>query len=124
VLDEWNHDGMIVIGTVLDGAAPRACTGVVAEQAGRLIPGQYLPGGGRQAILSFDAALASELDAMATLAESGATQTRVIDNISWEVRPTGWIDANGVHGYALIPGPGVVATTRLGANQLRQRDAE
>lgn len=50
VLDEWNRDSFIVQGTVREPNAIKACTGKIAEQGGRDIPGQYLPGGGKQAM--------------------------------------------------------------------------
>jgi len=49
VLDEWNHDGFIVIGTILPGHSMPACTGLIAEQAGKTLGAQYLKGGAKQA---------------------------------------------------------------------------
>ncbi len=44
VLDEWNRDGFIVVGTVGESGKVKACTGKIAEQGGKDILGQYLPG--------------------------------------------------------------------------------
>lgn len=37
--------------------------------------------------------------------------------MKYEVKPTGWTDANGIHGYINMPGPASVQTVRLGARE-------
>ena len=46
-----------MVGTVEKSGKVKACTGKIAEQGGKDIPGQYLPGGGTQAKITFDKAL-------------------------------------------------------------------
>jgi hypothetical protein len=39
--------------------------------------------------------------------------------VSFEIKPTGWKDANGTHGYSVLPeGPATVQTARLLAHAL------
>lgn len=124
VLDEWNRNGFIIVGTILDGASkPKACTGLIAEQFGSKLSGQYLSGGGKQAMLEVDSAIATELNQLGdAVIASGNAQTRVIGGISWEVRPTGWTDVNGVYGYIELPGPGALGVTRLGTRELMDKE--
>ena len=120
VLDEWNRNGYILVGTVLrDGDnLLKACTGLIAEQRGAEILGQYLPGGGKQAMLALDKAMTQQLNDLGNLAISTKSpHSQVIGDISWEVRPTGWMDVNGIHGYAKQPSEGAVQTSPLGLHE-------
>ena len=118
VLDEWNHDGYIVVGTVMHDDALKACAGKIAEQSGKLIPGQWLPGGGRQAMFHLSADGHSRLKAMGEqVVGSGAPVKFEIDGIAWEIRTTGWTDANGIHGYDLVTLKAGVQTVRLAARE-------
>ena len=100
VLDEWNRTGFIVIGTVLDGHALRACTGLIAEQSGTRIGSQYLRGGARQAMLALPSHVGAELNAIGTrLTETCTPEVLESGGVRWEFRATGWADANGRHGY-------------------------
>ncbi len=41
----------------------------------------------------------------------------------FEIRPTGWTDANGTWGYAHQPGAGSVQVARLGAREMETKDS-
>lgn len=113
MLDEWNHDGFIVVGTVLPGHSLPACTGIIAEQTGQNIGSQYLRGGAKQAMLKLPEDVASELGAAAVRAEKTGYETIVAGGVRWEFRATGWKDVNGVHGYVQPPSLGSVQIERL-----------
>jgi len=125
VLDEWNRDGFIVVGKVLPGGSPvKACTGMIAEQTAEKIGAQYLKGGGKQAMLALPADVSTEINQLAkTAMSSKSLVTKEIGGIQWEIRPTGWDDVNGVHGYLNAPGPGSVQTARLGAREIASKQA-
>lgn len=117
VLDEWNRDGFIIVGTVEESGTIKACTGKIAEQTGNKIPGQYLPGGGKQAILG-QFPSASEINAVAgEVVKDGKPRSFTADGVRWEIKPSGWTDANGIHGYDLVTGKAAVQTVRLGARE-------
>lgn len=115
VLDEWNHDGFIVIGTVLPGHSLPACTGLIAEQAGRELGVQYLKGGGKQAMLKLPADVAKQLGDAAIRTEKTGREVIEVGGVRWELRATGWTDVNGIHGYLNMPGPASTQTQRLTA---------
>jgi hypothetical protein len=123
VLDEWNHDGFIIIGEVLpDQPALLGCTGVIAEQQGDKIGVQYLAGGDKQAMLQIPAAVANRVNQLAGEVQKTKTAMKIdVGGISWQIRPTGWSDVNGVHGYLHMPGPGTVQTVRLGAKEIASK---
>ncbi|MEN1928104.1 hypothetical protein WCE37_03740 [Luteimonas sp. MJ250] len=124
VLDEWNRDGYILIGTVR-GNGPKTAVGAIAEQGGTQLPGQYLPGGGTQANFRFDRASSAQLQTLANdVIASGrpATWTDPVSGIAFEIRPTGWTDANGVWGYLHPPSAGTVQTARLGAREQASKE--
>ncbi|MCR5883311.1 hypothetical protein LRS03_10780 [Rhizobacter sp. J219] len=123
VLDEWNRDGFIVIGTVQESGKVKAVTGKIAEQTGKDIPGQYLPGGGKQAKIAFDKNMIDQLNAAGErVMATGKAEKLTSHNVSFEIKPTGWKDANGIHGYSLIPGPATVQTARLTAREYATKD--
>lgn len=118
VLDEWNRDSFIVEGTVREPNTIKACTGKIAEQIGDKIPGQYLPGGGKQAMLQ----LATDLNDLLRAAgerviSSGKPEAFERGGISWVIKPTGWKDANGIHGYDLVTLKAGIQTSRLAARE-------
>jgi hypothetical protein len=127
VLDEWNHDGFIIVGTVREEGAVKACTGKIAEQTGKDIPGQYLPGGGKQAMFELPAEGHARLYAAGeSVIATGAHAKLEVGGIAWEIKPTGWTDANGIHGYDLVALRAGVQTARLGAREeatKNERDA-
>lgn len=121
VLDEWNHDGFIVIGTILPGHSLPACTGLIAEQAGQEIGIQYLKGGGKQAMLKLPADVAKELGEAALRVEKTGYEVIETGGIHWELRATGWTDVNGIHGYLHAPGTASTQTERLAARTIASK---
>lgn len=127
VLDEWNRNGFIVVGTLQTEGAVKAVTGKIAEQTGSKIAGQYLPGGGVQAMVETEAKYINLINESAQrVISSGKTETFRAGDMVWEVRPTNWKDVNGVHGYDLVTAQAGVQTSRLGAREeatKREREA-
>lgn len=124
VLDEFNRDGFIVEGTV-HGAGPKAAVGTVAEQGGQKLPGQYLPGGGTQAVFFLDPASASQLTTLGKRVIATGKAERWVDPVSgiaFQIKPTGWTDTNGIWGYVHPPSQGTVQTMRLGAREQASKD--
>lgn len=122
VIDEWNHDGFIAVGKVKAPGEIKACTGKIAEQSGQNIPGQYLPGGGQQAMIEMAAADTAAVNAAAAqVIATGETKVLTVGGIEFTIKPTGWKDANGVWGYLRMPGVGTVQTARLGAREQAQK---
>ncbi|WP_233171934.1 hypothetical protein [Dyella sp. ASV21] len=120
VLDEFNSDGFLVIGHVTGDAGPKAAVGTVSEQLGSNIPGQYLPGGGIQAAFYLDRASAEELARLGKEVMATQKPARWLDPVSgmlFDIRPTGWNDAYGIHGYLHLPSQGTVQTVKLGARE-------
>lgn len=121
VLDEWNRDGFMVVGTIPAGQQQvKAAVGTISEQAGKKITGQYLPGGGTQAVINFATEAKDGLEEAAKEVMSTGKSRTWIDpasGITFEIRPTGWTDANGIYGYVNMPGQGSVQTVRLGARE-------
>lgn len=128
VLDEWNRDGFILEGRVLPGREEplRACVGLAAEQFSKDISSQYLPGGVTQAMIEFSKDIKWELDAYFTkVIVSKKTQRFELDGIEWELRMTGWNDANGIYGYSLEPSPvTTLITSRLAADEFMPKWSE
>lgn len=123
VLDEWNHDGYIAVGTVEESGKVKACTGKIAEQYGEKIPGQYLPGGGKQAMIDTQADLAERINAVAAeVVHDGRPRTFSAGGYSWEIKPTGWKDVNGVHGYDVVMRTAGVQTAKLGAREQASKE--
>lgn len=123
VLDEWNRDGYLLVAKVTDGNAVKACVGKISEQMGDKIPGQYLGGGGLQAVIEMDAATKAALKSAGdTVIATGKPQTIKAAGMTFELRPTGWTDANGIWGYIHMPGAGTVQTARLGAREQATKD--
>jgi hypothetical protein len=122
VKDEWNRDGYIVTATVPKKSGLKGCVGLISEQAGKDIPGQYLKGGGMQAFIEIDVNLVDKVT-QKTLLETGLdaikndaprTFTHPVSGMQFHVKPTGWHDANGIHGYGVAGKPGDVSVAKLG----------
>ncbi|KPF66948.1 hypothetical protein IP84_14000 [beta proteobacterium AAP99] len=119
VLDEWNRNGFILVGKVLDDGAIKACTGRIAEQSGSQIGAQFLHGGDKQAMFALPDAVYDQLKLageQAILTGKPAKPFRA-HGVEWEIRPTGWPDVNGVHGYSVIPDALAIQTARLGSRE-------
>ena len=121
VLDEWNADGFIVIGTVLPGHTLPACTGLIAEQAGKQIGAQYLKGGSKQAMLKLSPDAAKQLSDAAVRAEKTGHEVIEVGGVRWELRKTGWTDVNGVHGYLQAPSTASTQTQRLATEAIASK---
>ncbi|MCT8276503.1 hypothetical protein [Xanthomonas translucens] len=116
VLDEFNRNGFIVTGKVVGENGPKAVVGTVAEQAGKKLPGQYLPGGATQAFFLLDKTVSDQLTALGKRVISENRPLAWVDPVSgmrFEIKPTGWEDVNGIIGYFHTPGPTSVTTVRL-----------
>lgn len=132
VKDEWNRDGFVVIGKVPKNSNMKACTGLISEQVGTKLAGQYLGGGGMQAFFLMDRNAVSKVGnemlslnkAGEKVIESGKALTWIdpVSGMHFEIRPTGWTDANGIWGYAHHPGTATVQTARLGAREMATKD--
>jgi hypothetical protein len=113
VLDEWNHNRFIVIGTVLPGHSMPACTGLIAEQTGRKLGSQYLKGGSKQAMLKLPEDVGRNLSEAGLRVEKTGYEVFEAGGVRWELRATNWTDVNGVHGYTQAPTLGSAQTHRL-----------
>lgn len=123
VLDEWNHDTFLVVGRVASPDKVKACTGKIAEQVGKDIPGQHLPGGAQQAMFEMSEDGIKKLSQAGKEATTSATPIKLtVDGIDFTVMPTGWKDANGVWGYLHMPGTATVQTARLGAREQASKE--
>lgn len=130
VRDEWNRNGLMIIGTIIDDLP--ACVGKIAEQFSENIPGQYLRGGGKQAMLDLPQAVRDQINALGAkmtevLQNTGkapAPVTHTVGGVHWEIRATGWGDVNGIHGYLNMPGPATLQAVRLGAREQASKREE
>jgi hypothetical protein len=134
VLDEWNRDGYIVEGIPPKSPAKgqkgvKGVFGTISEQFSENIPGQYLPGGNTQAFLNVPESVSKEID-MASKEVMKTNKpvtpwTNMETGITFTIRPTGWKDTNGIHGYvSLTPESGKVAVVRVGHNEEARKDNE
>jgi len=105
VRDEWNRDEFLVVGTPPAKPPKQPAKGVfgdVSEQFSESIPGQYLPGGRPQAVLELPQSTIDELTQLgrATIGDSlPRGYTCPTTGIKFDIMPTHWDDANGIHGY-------------------------
>ncbi|MET3654895.1 hypothetical protein [Dyella japonica] len=116
ILDEWNRNGYIVIGQIVSDEGPKVVTGTIAEQTGKELADQYFQGGASQAYFEVNEASAKKLreignEVMRT--EKPQSWIDPVSGISFEVKPTGWENVNGVYGYSKIAGEGRVQTQKL-----------
>jgi hypothetical protein len=116
VLDEWNRNGWMVKIHIPANVKVPACTSTVSEQFGREIAGQFLEGGGRQAVI--ETFLESEIITITNklLAEGGG-QMPLASGITIEVRGSGWKGVNGEIGYGETVIPGATILERLGPRE-------
>jgi hypothetical protein len=126
VLDEWNRDGYAVSAELPRGAKLKAAVGKTSEQTSDKIPGQYLPGGGEQAVINLPKSTREALsDAGKRVMNSGKPEVWVDPEtgIKFTVDKTGWADkdVNGAIGYRDIPGPGKVGMQSLGEREIAEK---
>jgi DNA-binding transcriptional regulator YdaS (Cro superfamily) len=123
VLDEWNRNGWLSIVNIPPGVKIPACTSKVSEQYGKKL-GQYLEGGGEQAVVTaFFDHLVKEA-AIALFAKGGGKAKIVMKDgqtIEVVVKQSGWKGINGKVGYGdtVIPGAGVAERLGLSEHQLK-----
>lgn len=122
VLDEWNRDGYVLIGTIQESDRLKACTGVIAEQRSSQIFGQYLEGGGKQALLKLEQDVYDALKHHGQIViKTNQEMQVVLGGVHWTIRPTGWPDANGVWGYGAALVRATTRAVRLGAREYESK---
>jgi hypothetical protein len=125
VLDSFNGDGFFVTARVVGDKGPKAVVGTVAEQFGKEIPGQYLPGGATQAFFRLDAEFNTLLTKAGQDFSAGAKTSTSIDikaGLEFTFYRTGWTDANGIWGYIHAPGVTTTQTARLTSREHATKD--
>jgi hypothetical protein len=125
VLDEWNRDGFIVTGKI-GKPGPKACVGTNAEMVGTALPSQYLEGGGTQAFFFMREDLQERIKYLGKrLMKTGKTYHWTDDatGMVFELKPTGWTDANGIWGYIRGPSAGHVATVNIAKYALASKNS-
>ena len=126
VLDEFNRDGYGVTAELPKNSELKAAVGKTSEQSGTKIAGQYLGGGGEQAVVNLPKSTRGALDAAGKrVIASGKPETLVdpATGITFEIRKTPWAaeDVNGAIGYRDVPGPGKVSTQDLGEREIADK---
>jgi hypothetical protein len=114
VLDEWNRNGWLCIMHIPEHVKVPACVSTVSEQFSIKIPGQYLGGGTRQAVIEHDAVTR---DIVTRLADSGGGKAILPNGIEVEVRPSGWDSVNEAIGYGETVIPHASVVERLGVTE-------
>lgn len=118
VLDEWNGNGFMMVGTVLEPARVKGSVGKIAGQTAK--NGQILTGGGTQAMIFFSGEVRNALVPLAEqVTKDGIAKTLEAGGVLWEIRPTKWEGVNGVVGYVDQHIP-----ERLGVSAIRLGDDE
>lgn len=123
VLDEFNRNGMVTVIRIPKGVKAPACTSTVSEQYGKKIAGQYLEGGGKQAVVDFSLApdLADVKRTIDNLTRMGGGKAKLLNGIVVEVRHSGWSGINGKIGYGQEVIPGAAMVERLGVTELQTK---
>jgi hypothetical protein len=114
VLDEWNRNGWLCIMCVPEHVKIPGCVSTVSEQFSKKIPGQYLEGGTRQAVIEIEQ---STRDIVTRLADAGGGKAVLPNGIEVEVRPSGWSNVNGIDGYGETVIPYASLVERLGVTE-------
>ena len=115
----------MVTGTLPKHSQVKAAVGTVAEQVGKKIPGQYLGGGGTQAVIDLSKEAKTQLAQLGErVMASGKAEswTDPVTGIQFTIKPTGWTDTNGIHGYFHTPGPWTVQTTKLLHHEMESKE--
>jgi hypothetical protein len=118
VMDEWNRNGWLCIMRIPDHVKVPACVSTVSEQFSKAIPGQYLEGGARQAVIEADQATR---DIAAQLTEAGGGKAVLPNGVEIEIRPSGWNGVNGVVGYGETVIPNASVVERLGITEKQSK---
>jgi hypothetical protein len=118
VLDEWNRNGWLCIMRIPKDVKVPACVSTVSEQFSRNIPGQYLEGGARQAVIELEK---ETRDIATQLTEAGGGKAALRNGVEIEIRPSGWSEVNETVGYgeAVIPHASMVE--RLGVTEKQSK---
>ena len=118
VLDEWNRNGWVSVVHIPKGVKVPACTSVVSEQFSKKIAGQYLEGGGKQAVI--DAFFEKDLMAATDmLYKKGGGKVTMPNGVVVEIRQSGWSGINKKVGYDKEVIPGASMTERLGITEIQ-----
>jgi hypothetical protein len=110
-----------------EGDKLKSCVGHISEQVGEKIPGQYLPGSNtlEQAFVNMPAETNLALKKAGKRVVSGKDPylhwSDKASGLDFEVRPTGWDDANGIWGYDDLPDPREVRTQPLGPREIADK---
>jgi hypothetical protein len=126
VLDEWNHNGWLAMVHIPPDIKIPACTSTVSEQFSKKIPGQYLPGGGQQAVVhAFFEQQVMTLANQLYKGGGGKSTIKLKDGstITVEVKQSGWSGINGKVGYGETVIPGAAMTERLGITEKQAKVA-
>ncbi|WP_052135197.1 hypothetical protein [Collimonas arenae] len=127
VLDEWNRNGWLSIVRIPEGVEIPACVSKVSEQFGKDIPGQFLRGGGKQAVIHafFEDQIVEMVDRLYK-AGGGKRTIAMADGktIEVEVKQSGWSGINGKIGYGETAIPGASMTERLGTTEMQKKIGE
>jgi hypothetical protein len=123
VLDEWNRNGWISMVHIPAGVKVPACTSTVSEQFSKKIAGQYLEGGGKQAVIEafFEKDI---MDAANALYARGGGKITLPNGIVVEIRQSGWSGINKKVGYGAMVIPAASMTERLGVTEFQTKVKE
>ncbi|RZT10024.1 hypothetical protein SAMN05216319_1527 [Duganella sp. CF402] len=125
VLDSFNGDGFFVSAKVVGSKGPKAVVGTVSEQFGKILPGQYLPGGATQAFFYLDRAFSDALTKAGQAFTRGENVGKIIDTatgLEFTFHRTGWKDANGIWGYVRGPSATTTQTARVGTREQASKE--
>lgn len=120
VLDSFNGDGFYMVARVTGNKGPKAAIGTVSEQFGKVIPGQYLPGGATQALFYLETTFSKSLSKAGQEFAKGAKVDTIVDSatgLEFTFHATGWTDANGIWGYIRGPGASTIQTAKVGSRE-------
>lgn len=127
VLDEWNRNGWLSMVHIPPGVKIPACTSTVSEQFSKSISGQFLAGGGQQAVVNAffeDQIISLSKQLFARGGGKGSIVMKDGQSIIVEVKQSGWKGINGKIGYGETVVPGAAATERLGVTEIQQKIGE
>jgi nitrogen fixation protein len=118
VLDEWNRNGWLCVMRIPKDVKVPACVSTVSEQFSVKIPGQYLEGGARQAVIDIEK---DTHEIAARLTEAGGGKATLRNGIEIEIRPSGWSEVNEAVGYGETVIPHASMVERLGVTEKQSK---